>query len=77
MARELVFQWDPLKARSYLAKHGITFAEASTFIVMMQASCWPPPTIHRARTVGSCWGIANHHACWWSFILRSPNGLSA
>jgi uncharacterized DUF497 family protein len=56
----LTFEWDPRKARSNLAKHGITFEEAATIFGDARSLTIPDPQHSRTElrfvTMGKAFG---------------------
>jgi uncharacterized DUF497 family protein len=56
----LTFEWDSRKARSNLAKHGVTFEEAATIFGDVQSLTIPDPehslTEERFVTMGKAFG---------------------
>ncbi len=61
---KVTVEWDPVKARTNLKKHGVSFEEASTvfddplFIMFLDVE-------HSTRSDTSHWGCPKETGCYW------------
>ena len=65
----LTFEWDPRKARSNIAKHGITFEEASTVFADSLSLTIPDPEHSHSEERYVTMGMALTGKCSLSFTL--------